>query len=73
MKVFSGISSDKILVYEKPVSMEELEINEGNGQDYGYLVYRYVSKEGGQDYGYLVYRYLSKEGARTTDTLSKGT
>lgn len=38
--IVSGISSDKILVYEKPVSMEELEINEGNGQDYGYLVYR---------------------------------
>lgn len=38
--ILSGIDSSKISTYQKPRSMEELEINDGNGQDYGYIVYR---------------------------------
>ena len=38
--IIESVDPGLVSTYTKPRSMEELEINEGNGQSYGYIVYR---------------------------------
>ena len=38
--IVNSIDPSLISSFTKPRSMEELEINDGNGQSYGYIIYR---------------------------------